>query len=79
MKRLSLYFAVVLTITAAPALAFDIAFDWSGQKTIEPGAFKYESPCPPSGPHTYEWTATAQSSKSSGKLGTAKAKRKYSE
>ena len=131
MNKLALYFTVVLTITAAPALAFEISFDWaglkpcnngnpntvvnprftvknvpagtnfirfkltdrdapsynhgggvvawSGKNTIEQGAFKYKSPCPPGGQHTYEWTATAQSSNSSGKLGTAKAKRKYPE
>lgn len=131
MNRLSLCLAAALAITAAPALAFDIAFDWaglksctsgnpntvanprfvvkdvpagtkyirfkltdrdapgynhggglvvwSGQKTVEPGAFKYKSPCPPGGRHTYEWTATAQSGKSSGKLGVAKARRKYPE
>ncbi len=41
------------------------------------GVFKYKSPCPPSGRHTYEWTATA---KAGGKpLATAKARRKYPE
>lgn len=44
---------------------------------IEPGAFKYKSPCPPSGSHTYEWKATA---KAGGKtLGTATARRRYPE
>ncbi|WP_128516443.1 phospholipid-binding protein [Tabrizicola thermarum] len=52
---------------------------YSGQTVIEPGAFKYKSPCPPSGAHTYEWTASAQSKKSGGKLGVAKAARKYPE
>lgn len=52
---------------------------WNGEKTIAPGAFKYKSPCPPDGAHTYEWTATAQSKKSGGKLAEAKAKRKYPE
>ena len=33
--------------------------EYTGQTTIEPGAFKYQSPCPPSGSHTYEWTITA--------------------
>ena len=41
------------------------------------GAFKYKSPCPPGGVHTYQWTATA---KKGGKtLGKATAKRKYPE
>ncbi|WP_371229352.1 hypothetical protein [Roseovarius sp. 2305UL8-3] len=41
------------------------------------GVFKYKSPCPPSGAHTYQWTATA---KGGGKtLGKATAQRKYPE
>lgn len=32
---------------------------YTGQKTIGPGAFKYLSPCPPNGSHTYRWTAKA--------------------
>ena len=49
---------------------------YTGQKTIASGAFRYKSPCPPSGRHTYEWTATARDS--SGKtLATAKARRAY--
>ena len=32
---------------------------YAGEGTINPGAFTYLSPCPPSGRHTYEWTATA--------------------
>jgi len=50
---------------------------YTGKSIIAPGAFKYKSPCPPSGRHTYVWTATAQSSKNGGKLGVAKAARKY--
>ena len=50
---------------------------YNGQKTIEPGAFKYKSPCPPGGQHTYEWTATAQKKKNGGKLSRAKAAKKY--
>jgi len=50
---------------------------YSGKNTIAPGAFKYKSPCPPGGQHTYEWKATAQSSKNGGKLGTATARQKY--
>ncbi|QFT59322.1 Phosphatidylethanolamine-binding protein [Sulfitobacter sp. THAF37] len=116
-------------LTAGPALAFDIGFDWSGlksctngrpntvanpaftlsgvpagtkfirfkltdrdvpnynhgggvvafndQQVIPRGAFKYKSPCPPSGSHTYEWTATAQTKKNGGKLATTRAARKY--
>ncbi|MFN3992743.1 MAG: hypothetical protein ACK4IU_07510 [Tabrizicola flagellatus] len=52
---------------------------YNGESVIEPGAFKYKSPCPPSGSHKYEWTATAQSKKSGGKLGIAKAARRYPE
>lgn len=52
---------------------------WDGKATVQPGAFKYKSPCPPNGKHTYEWTATAQSAKNGGKLGVAKARRKYPE
>lgn len=49
--------------------------DYSGNN-IAPGAFKYKSPCPPNGKHSYEWKATAQDAK--GKtLGTAKAKKNY--
>lgn len=43
--------------------------------TIPAGTFKYKSPCPPSGSHTYEWTATAKSGLKT--LATAKAARKY--
>lgn len=52
-----------------------VAYD--GQKVIAPGAFKYKSPCPPSGRHTYEWTATAQTKKNGGALASARAARKY--
>lgn len=52
---------------------------YSGEAKIEPGAFKYKSPCPPNGTHKYEWTATAQSKKSGGKLSVAKAVRAYPE
>ena len=50
---------------------------YKGQSAIAPGAFKYKSPCPPDGRHTYVWTATAQSRKNGGKIATAKAARKY--
>ncbi|WP_421702081.1 hypothetical protein [Aliiroseovarius sp.] len=42
---------------------------------IEPGAFRYKSPCPPGGSHTYEWTAKAQAGSKT--LATAKARRDY--
>lgn len=41
------------------------------------GVFKYKSPCPPGGVHTYEWTATARAG--SKVLERAKARRKYPE
>lgn len=44
---------------------------------IPSGVFKYKSPCPPSGVHTYEWTATAKSGSKT--LAKAKARRKYPE
>lgn len=52
---------------------------WEGAGSVPAGAFKYKSPCPPGGAHVYEWTATAQTKKNGGKLGEAKAKRKYPE
>jgi phosphatidylethanolamine-binding protein (PEBP) family uncharacterized protein len=30
---------------------------YSGQQVIKAGAFKYQSPCPPDGKHTYQWSA----------------------
>ena len=53
--------------------------EYTGQSTIEPGAFEYQSPCPPNGSHTYEWKATAKKKKSlfGGKLGEAKAATQY--
>ncbi len=53
--------------------------EYSGGSTIVPGQFKYLSPCPPGGKHTYEWTATAKSKKKKGKIAAAKAKKKYPE
>jgi len=41
------------------------------------GLFKYKSPCPPSGRHSYEWTATARDG--SKVPGRAKARRNYPE
>ena len=52
--------------------------EYLGANIIEPGAFKYKSPCPPSGSHTYEWTITAIGDKKK-KLGKAKATREYPE
>jgi len=49
----------------------------AGAGKIPSGVFKYKSPCPPSGKHTYEWTATAKSGSKT--LATAKARRKYPE
>ena len=49
----------------------------SGDGTVPVGAFKYKSPCPPDGPHLYEWTAIAKTKKGGKTLGTAKAQRKY--
>ena len=51
--------------------------EYFGENVIVPGAFKYKSPCPPDGSHTYEWTVTAQSKKSGGKLAVAKARKQY--
>lgn len=52
---------------------------YTGQDVIEPGAFTYKSPCPPSGSHTYEWTAKAEDSDSmfSDTLGKASASKVY--
>ena len=52
--------------------------EYTGQTTIEPGAFKYKSPCPPGEVHTYVWTVTAKNEKKK-KIGKAKAQRKYPE
>ncbi|WP_435001406.1 hypothetical protein [Sulfitobacter sp. MF3-043] len=48
-------------------------------KAIPSGALKNKSPCPPNGSHVCEWTATAQTKKNGGKIGIAKAQRKYPE
>lgn len=37
------------------------AVSYAGQATVPRGAFRYKSPCPPSGSHTYTWTAEAVS------------------
>ena len=49
---------------------------YSGQQTIQPGAFKYDSPCPPSGQHRYQWTARARD-KDGKTLAKAEAMKKY--
>ncbi|MGR3395599.1 MULTISPECIES: hypothetical protein [Rhodobacterales] len=49
----------------------------SGSGQLPFGAFKYKSPCPPGGSHTYEWTATAKAGNKV--VGTAKARRAYPE
>jgi phosphatidylethanolamine-binding protein (PEBP) family uncharacterized protein len=55
------------------------SIEYSGQDVIEPGAFKYQRPCPPGATHTYEWKAYAYNKKGflAKKLGTAKAKKDY--
>jgi phosphatidylethanolamine-binding protein (PEBP) family uncharacterized protein len=51
--------------------------EYTGQNTIESGAFTYEGPCPPS-THHYVWTATAKDA--GGKtIGKAKAARYFPE
>ncbi len=42
---------------------------------VPSGVFKYKSPCPPSGRHTYEWTATAKAGNKT--LASAKARKTY--
>ena len=49
---------------------------YKNQDVIEPGAFQYESPCPPGGKHTYEWTATAVDGYG-GEVGKARARKEY--
>lgn len=44
---------------------------------LAPGAFRYKSPCPPNGAHTYQWTATAKAGSKT--LAKAAARRKYPE
>jgi phosphatidylethanolamine-binding protein (PEBP) family uncharacterized protein len=55
--------------------------EYTGNNIIEPGAFRYQSPCPPIGSHRYQWTATAKEKTGlfSGSLGKAKATRSYPE
>lgn len=49
----------------------------TGSGKLPFGAFKYKSPCPPGGVHTYEWTATAKAGSKT--IARAKARRKYPE
>jgi hypothetical protein len=49
---------------------------YSGGGSVASGAFKYKSPCPPDGTHTYTWTATV-CDKAGKKLATAKASKRY--
>ncbi len=55
--------------------------EYTGNNDIEPGEFKYQSPCPPSGSHRYQWSAKAKKKKGmfGGALGTAKAIKIYPE
>ena len=54
---------------------------YMGQNVIEPGAFKYNSPCPPSGSHRYQWIATAKKKKGlfGGSIAKTKTTKKYPE
>ena len=49
--------------------------NYDGSLVIEPGAFKYKSPCPPNGKHTYEWIIKAY--EGTKKDATAKSSLKY--
>ncbi|OWU86143.1 hypothetical protein ATO6_04610 [Oceanicola sp. 22II-s10i] len=49
----------------------------TGSGKVPAGLFKYKSPCPPSGVHTYEWRATAKAGNKV--LAKAAAKRRYPE
>ena len=52
-----------------------VAIKSGGSMKIPSGAFKYKSPCPPNGKHTYEWSVTA---KQGGKtLAKAKTRNSY--
>jgi len=52
--------------------------EYTGENVIQPGAFKYKSPCPPNGQHTYQWKASLKDADGN-KLGTAKAEKIYPE
>ena len=49
---------------------------YSGGSKVAAGAFKYLSPCPPNGSHTYRWDATALDA-SGKRLDTGRASKKY--
>ena len=49
--------------------------NYDGSPVIEPGAFKYKSPCPPNGKHTYECVIKAY--EGTKKVATAKSSLKY--
>ena len=49
--------------------------NYDGSSIIKPGAFKYKSPCPPNGKHTYEWIIKAYEDNK--KVATAKSSLKY--
>jgi hypothetical protein len=55
--------------------------EYTGNNVIEPGAFKYQSPCPPNGSHRYEWTAKSKESNGffSSAIGIAKSAKDYPE
>ena len=38
--------------------------EYDGGEVTEAGVFRYKSPCPPNGTHTYEWSVTATGTKS---------------
>ena len=50
---------------------------YDGQAEIAPGAFRYQSPCPPGQTHRYEWTATALAGPEGPALATATSARDY--
>ena len=50
--------------------------EYKGQNVIQPGAFKYTSPCPPSGTRTYEWVAWVKDANDD-TIGKATAKKDY--
>jgi phosphatidylethanolamine-binding protein (PEBP) family uncharacterized protein len=53
---------------------------YTGQSGIARDQFKYKSPCPPNGKHTYEWTAIAKTAKRGGEtLGKAVSRMRYPE
>src|SRR5204863_7775782 len=49
---------------------------YAGEGSVAPGAFTYQSPCPPDGPHVYEWTVTAFDAQGK-EIGMAKVQRRY--